>query len=119
MKKPEDSPVVGHKCCTTTRHLKDMAFFRRKLKAEMRLAERQKRGKGESGEGAIAKLLPLYLKLVVLEQELLTRKESGRKDASKEGAQASHATLSDEDWEILALAVDARKSGAETAAKQY
>lgn len=111
MTKHDDSPPVGQKCSTTARHLQDMAYFRRKLKTEMREAERYKRHKGEGADGAIVKLLPLYLKLVAMEQELLARSATylNATDEADGEWNGGKSGLDEDDWEILAYALQSRK----------
>lgn len=111
MGKYDDSTPMGQKCSTTARHLREIAHFRRRLKAEMRVAEKRLKREPEEAEGSgvvMVKLLPLYLKLVSLEQELLD-KQRGRKDGQRNGGEAM-GKLTDEDWEILAQAVKSRKN---------
>lgn len=105
--KRRDSTPVGQKCSThaittTERHLKELAQFRRKLKAEMRRLEKR-----EGVEGGIIRNLPIYLKVLTMEQELMGRQMPRSKE---EGASPQrNVPLSEEEWEMLAQAVEARR----------
>lgn len=100
-----------YRCRRTAKHLGELSRLRCRLGRCIDDAEKRSGGEGLAGAMAL-KLIPVLLKVIELEQQMLTRDDARQaKRAALLDSESVRMELTDTDWKLIADAVDQRRQG--------